>query len=83
MIIESTQIVVALCTVLLSVVGFLLLRAVKTVDSSIAGLTKKVDALTSQDTLILVELAGVRARVTTLEILVSRFCQIPDSEAKP
>ena len=75
MTIDSMQTVVAVCTVVLSVVGFLLVRAVNKVDGSVSGLSNKVDALAAQDTNILVQLEGLkfqmldmRARVLQLEI---------------
>lgn len=78
--IDSMQVVIALCTVLLSVVGFILIRAVKAVDQSLSSLTSKVDGLAKQDTHILVELASLRARVTHLEFVVHK---IPLPEVAP
>ncbi len=51
-----------------SVVGWLLLRAVKHVDASLETLTIKVDALSKTDTEIQVAIADLRARVVSLEL---------------
>ncbi len=51
-----------------SVVGWLLLRAVKHVDASLESLMVKVDALSKTDTEIQVAIADLRARVVLLEL---------------
>lgn len=66
----SIPAVALFCTAVLAVVGFMLTRAVKAVDTSVAKLSTKVDGLTNQDTKILIEIEGLRARVTALEYLV-------------
>ncbi len=68
--IEPMTILVAFVSVVISVIGWLLLRAIKGVDQSIAALGTKVDGLAAQDSLILIQLEGLRARVNTLEFLV-------------
>lgn len=54
-----------------TLLGWLTNRAVKQVDGSVASLIKQVEALSAQDTKILVELAELRVRVTQLEFTVN------------
>ena len=61
------------------VFGWLALRVVKGIDGKIEGLGEqieahgvKLEALAKQDTAILIQLEGLRARVTALEYLVQR-----------
>ncbi len=84
--IESAQIVAALCTVVLAVVGFMITRAVSKVDASVSKLSTKVDGLVSQDTAILVQLEGLRvqqdaqrARIVTLEMAMWSTSVVPGS----
>lgn len=80
--IESAQVVAALCTLVLSVVGFLIVRAVRSVDSSLTKLSVKVDGLAATDTNTLIQLADLRARVVAVEFLVGMKPGIP-AESKP
>ena len=82
----STLVVAAVSAGLPSFIGWLLMRAVKGIDTSIAvlaqkadALSQKVDALSQEDTQIKIDLATLRARVTHLEIVVHGRVQIPDS----
>jgi hypothetical protein len=68
------------CAAIPSLIGWLLIRAVKGVDKALEGLSAKVDSLAKQDTLIMVELAELRTRVTHLEL--SFFRQIPDFQRR-
>lgn len=67
---DSSLVLGLLGSVVPSAVGWLLIRAVKGMDATLASLSGKVDALTNQDTQILIELAELRTRVTHLELLV-------------
>lgn len=83
--IDSSQILGALgvaCTLVLTVVGYLLVRTLKGIDKSIEKQSAKIDALGSTDTELKVQLRGmevamieVRARVTALEIHVREHAQ--------
>ncbi len=63
----------AVGTTVLSIVGFLLVRAVNKVDSSVSGLSSKVDALAAQDTNILVQLEGMKVQVLDMRERVLRL----------
>ncbi len=79
--IDSAEIVIGFCTTVLTVVGILIGRAVKSVDRSLLTLSAKVDAseasaaaryeaLLKQDSLILIQLENLRVRVLALEFKV-------------
>lgn len=51
-----------------AIVGFLTVRAINGVDTSLGALGNKVDALSAQDTLIRIELAKLEIRVMHLEL---------------
>lgn len=53
-----------------AVVGWLIIRAVKGVDTTLEGLRKQVDELVKQDTQTRVEVADLRARLVHIEYLV-------------
>lgn len=75
--IDATQAILTFLGVVLSVVGFLILRAVSRVDEGIKGLDSKVEAieraaierekvLAAQDTKILIDLTGLRSELAGL-----------------
>jgi prefoldin subunit 5 len=53
-------------------IAFLTKRSIENVDKAIASLSTKVDALSTTDTKLAIELAELRVRVTHLEFLVNR-----------
>jgi len=66
------EVIAIICSVVPSVIGWLISPAIKNLDNSLSSLTAKIDQLTVQDTKILIELESLRARVTHLEFLVHR-----------
>lgn len=70
--IEPSALLGILSPVVIAIVGWLLSRSINGIDAGMKGLAGKVDALAGQDTAILIELASLRTRVTSLEYLVHR-----------
>ncbi len=60
----------ALPSAMLAFMGWLLMRAVRGVDDSLANLNKKVDQLAAKDTETLLALEMLRSRITRLEFQV-------------
>lgn len=67
MTLDSHTIASVVVGLVVALVGFLLRRAISGVDSSVAGLTGKVDTLAQQSTELMVGLAELRVRVAHLE----------------
>lgn len=68
---SATAVVVgAIVAAVPTLIGWLLIRAVRGVDRSIEALARKVDGLARQDTRTQVDMADVRARLAHVEFLV-------------
>jgi len=85
---HSAQLVGGFCTLVLAVVGFMIVRAVGQVDTSLTKLSAEVSALkkdqadhrtalAAEDTKILIQLAELRARLVAVEFLVGLKPPVP------
>lgn len=63
----------AIGTAVPAVVGWLLARAIKGVDRSIENLSIKVDALSSEDSKIRVEIAKLETRLAAVEVSIEEL----------
>lgn len=66
----TTFVAGTIALVIPAVIGWLIVRAIKSVDLAIAGLSEKVENLVQQHTETKVEMADLRARVVHLEYLM-------------
>ena len=57
----------------ISTIGYLVVRAINSVDAALSGLTSKVDSLSAKDTQVEVRLAELSVRLVRVEMDIAQM----------